>query len=295
MGKLTTLHINLIGVGTALVLALILFFVLIKPRNEQVETDRSALESTRSAGGTQQAVAGKQRELEETKQLVAQTQADWAINEAKYMPRNIRFGTTERLLSTYINEVIEWPTYFGGRLAAWYDAQRPAVSRLPGVEFPIPSFPTDPNAISQLQYIKFPQDRWQVQLEAKDFDSAMNHLERFNGMRQMGMPVIDSVALQGTSPNLYLTYTLALYIIPREAPPATDPRLTGTPGAAGGAGGGAAGGAPGGFGGAPMGPGGGPPGVSGAAGFGGASPGGGVPNRTTPSGISGPAARDKDG
>lgn len=288
MGKLTKLHINLIGAGTALVLALILFFVLIKPKNEKVETDRTALTQTQNAGGTDQAVATKKRELEETKQKVAQTQADWAINEAKYMPTRIRFGTTENLLNTYIQDVITWPTYFGERLSAWYDAQRPAVSRLPGVEFPIASFPTDPNAISQMTYVKFPQDRWQVQMEAKDFDSAMTHLERFNGMRQMGMPVIDSVALQGTSPNLYLTYTLALYIIPRQDPPQIDPRLTG----AAGAGGAPGGGAPGGFGGG--GPAGGmnigPPGVSGAAGFSGGPGGGGAPNRTTPSGISGPAA-----
>jgi hypothetical protein len=62
-------------------------------------------------------------------------------------------------------------------------------------------------------------------------------------MRGMGMPVIDNVALQGTSPNLTMSYNLALYIIPRNPPPQSDPRLTGQPTAAPAGGAGAAAGA----------------------------------------------------
>lgn len=244
MSRLTALHINLIGLGTGLVLALALYFALIKPKKEEVATTQAAAEQTRTSGGTPTMVKTKETELAKTKQDVAKTQADWAVNEVKYMPA-IGFGTTESLLDTYQNKIIKLPTYFGERLSAWYDAQRPEVARLPGVEFPIDAFPTDPNAISQLTALKFPKDRWQVQVEAKYFDAAMAHLSKFNDMRGLGMPVINNVALQGTSPSLVMSYDLALYIIPRQAPPPSDPRLTGQPtGAAGAAGagrGGAAG------------------------------------------------------
>lgn len=247
MGKLTALHINLIGAGAALVLALILFFVLIKPKNEEVEKTKGEVTSTQSSGGTPDQVKGQERELADTKLKVAKTQADWAVNEAQYMPNIITFGTTPDLLHTYEHRVITWPEIFGTKLASWYDAQRDeGVARLPGVEFPIDSFPTDPNAISQLTYLKFPRDRWQVQMEAKNFDAAMAHLAKFNSMHQLGMPVINNVALQGTSPSLIMTYDLALYIIPRQPPPQGDPRLSGQAGAGGAQGGGGSpgGGAP---------------------------------------------------
>ncbi|MCS6776460.1 MAG: hypothetical protein RMJ43_12260 [Chloroherpetonaceae bacterium] len=275
MQRLTMLHINLIGVGTAIVLAIALYFALIKPKNEELEQTRASVEQTRSAGGTQQQVSTKQRELEQTKQQVAKTKAEWAVNEVKYMPPPsvLDFGTQDDLLLTYQNKIIKLPAYFGERLSAWYDAQRPLISRLPGVEFPIDAFPTDPNAISQLTSLKFPRDRWQVVVSAKYFDAAMEHLRRFNDMRGLGMPVINNVALQGNSPDLLVSYDLALYVIPREAPPPSDPRLTGRPGTA------TAPGAAGAMGGAPgmptMMPGGGLPGAPTMPGGGPASYGGG--------------------
>ncbi len=287
MSKLTSLHINLIGVGAALVLSLILYFFLIKPKNEEVESTKTSAAGTQGAGGTAEKVKEQKNILAKTKVDVAKTQADWAVNEEKYMPR-IGFGTKDELLPTYENKIINLPTYFGEHLAAWYDAQRDEhVSRLPGVEFPIESFPTDPNAISQLTSLKFPmRDKWRVDMEAKDFDAAMAHLARFNNMRGLGMPVINNVTLQGTSPNLLLSYDLALYIIPRKAPPPSDPALMGAGGGATGGFGGGGFGGPGA--GGPMSFSGGPGGL-GAPQAAGLSSGVGAPNRTTPSGIASPA------
>ena len=42
-------------------------------------------------------------------------------------------------------------------------------------------------------------------------------------MRGFGMPVVDNVELQGQSPDLTMTYDMALYIIPPANPPAPDP------------------------------------------------------------------------
>ena len=72
-----------------------------------------------------------------------------------------------------------------------------------------------------------------MNIQARSFDAAMAHLRRFNDMSRHGMPVIDNVSLAGQSPNLQMTYTLALYIIPAHAPPPSDPFLTQPGGGAG--------------------------------------------------------------
>jgi hypothetical protein len=100
----------------------------------------------------------------------------------------------------------------------------------------VPSLATEPNGIASLTSITFPSPKspWKVSLICQTFDDAMAHLRRFNGMMGHGMPVVDAVTLSGHSPELILSYNLALYIIPGQAPPPVDTRI----GAGGGSGGG---------------------------------------------------------
>ena len=108
---------------------------------------------------------------------------------------------------------------------------------VPLTGFPIESFSSDPNDVSQLKAIAFPQTKpWEVEVSAKNFDAAISHLRRFNTIQHHGMPVIDKVALSGQSPDLRVKYTLQMFVIPPSAPPAADPKISG--GAAGSGGGG---------------------------------------------------------
>lgn len=241
LSRLTLLHINLIGAGTALVLALILFFAVVKPKAEQVDTVKVAADAQEKAGGTDQGVKGKQTELNKTQQEAAKTAADWEVNNRYYMPTLDLNGD---LLEVYQNKLIRIPTEVGRFVANWYDGQRNlGVARLPGVDFPVEPFPTDPNYISTIQYLKFPQGNpWVVNIEAKDFNAAMAHLRRFNSMQHHGMPVINDVTLAGQSPNLTLSYELALYVIPSKPMPSEDPIIKGGAAAAGGMRGGMPGG-----------------------------------------------------
>jgi hypothetical protein len=239
--KLTLAHIHIIGVVSVLVLAAILFFALIKPKNEEIETRKGEVAAlvAEGAGGTQDQVERKQRELKKTEEEAKLTQARWDVNQEKYMVNEqINFGTTETLPITYYDYIRTLPERFGRWVAAWYDAQRDrGISRMPGVEFPIAAFTPDPNVIPTITSLRFPQQgAWPVQLECKTFDAAMEHLTKFNNMRKHGMPVVDGVALQGHSPNLIMSYNLALYVIPKPKAPAPDPRISTTPPAAAGAG-----------------------------------------------------------
>jgi hypothetical protein len=283
MKKLTWVHINIIGFVVCAVLALGLYFGLIKPGKDKVEETNKAAESVETNGGTQQAVSQKETELKRTKEESAKTEAAWLVNARRYMPQ-LNYGSKVDIVKAYYDGTYitpsgrayglpDVPRVFGQWITEWYDAQKnQGITR--NTSFPIPAFPADPNSLGDLASLTFPSSggSWPVTVTARSFDEAMTHLERFNNMGGHGMPVVDNVALRGQSPFLEMTYNLAMYIIPNTEPPLKDPRVGGT----GGTGGGGMGGMmPGGgrmppMGGAPMGtPGGSMGGMSGGSGGGG--------------------------
>jgi hypothetical protein len=261
MSKLTLLHINIIGIVSTLLFALIFFFVLVKPKQDDVATTNASYQSTVSAHGTSEDVAKHKKDLEKTKKDAAQTEVEWTKQASYYMPKLPYTATSDPLQVYFFTPVgnqkfgiRDLPTVYGRWLTAWYDAQRDSgIARMPGTEFPIDAFSTDPNAISSItNHLTFPKDGspWVVNLDCKSFDDAMAHLRRFNTMQWHGMPVVNNVALSGQSPHLNLAYTLALYIIPANPAPPADPRL-GSKVSGGGAGGAGMMGMPGGPGGYP--------------------------------------------
>jgi hypothetical protein len=251
MSKLTLLHINIIGIVTTLLLAIILFFVLVKPKQDDIATTQASLKSTIDAHGTPEDVAQHKKDLEKTKKDAAFQQAEWAKQAQYYMPALPYTDKSDPMQAYFFQPVgtkgnqrygfRDLPTVYGRWLTAWYDAQRNSgVARQPGTEFPIDAFPPDPNYIATIDHLTFPKDGtpWPVNLDCKSFDDAMAHLRRFNTMQKHGMPVVNNVALSGQSPHLNLSYTLALYIIPATAAPPADPRINGAKtGAAAGMGG----------------------------------------------------------
>lgn len=249
LNRLLWWHWLLIGFGASLILGLILFFMLIKPKNEDIATTTQNVKSTQDAGGTPEQVAAKKRELDKAKKDTIRINQDWKVQSAVYMP-NIDFG--KDVLPGYEGNlqnqgvyrenghaygVKDLPTVWGTWVTAWYASQwRDGITNL--TSFPIDSFSSDPNDVAKLQSLQFPLDKpWEVEVVAKNFDSAMAHLRKFNKMQRHGMPVIDRVSLAGNSPNLHLTYDLRMYVIPPTAPPPADPKITSTT-AAGGSGGG---------------------------------------------------------
>jgi hypothetical protein len=247
MKKLTWIHINVIGAVFCLVLAVSLYFALIKPKKDETEKTRTETASIESSGGTQVAVSGKQTELKRTKETNQKNEAAWQVNARRYMPQ-LNFAKDVDTIYAYYNAtyigpngtrygLIDMPRIWGEWVTQWYDAQRNmGINRL-GTVFPIPAFPTDPNSLADMQQFAFPEagKPWQVMVRARSFDDAMAHLERFNTMGGHGMPVVNNVRLQGQSPDLMMSYDLAMYVIPGSAPPPRDGRVGGV--AAGGAGG----------------------------------------------------------
>ncbi len=242
--KLSALHVHIIGGVVFLLLGLILFFGMIKPKNQDTETAKAAASAAEGAGGTDSALSKAKKDLVSAKQDTVKINSDWSIYARKYMPN---YNLDKDPLVAYFGggkgqklSVNDIPAEEGTWITKWYDAQRSeGITRAEGVEFPIGPLATDPNGVASLTSITFPGGKqpWNVTLVCKSFDQAMAHIRRINGMTGHGMPVISEVALSGQSPELTLSYTLAMYVIPWTAPPAADTRIGA--GGGGGTGGGA--------------------------------------------------------
>lgn len=238
--KFTTLQIHLVGFFTSLIVLGLLFLLFVKPKQEQLQKVQAETKDIQTnQHGTQEEVSQHNTALKKAQSDQVKIKAEWQLASAEYMP-NIAWGTD--VLQTYQNVIVNLPRQWGTFVTSWYDVQRnQGIARVPGTEFPIASFPTEPNAaVASVRTITFPEGApWNVTVEAKSFDDLMAHLRRFNReMKHHGMPVIDNVSLSGQSPHLIGRYTLALYVIPSTPPPGADPRLGGAGAGAGGFGGG---------------------------------------------------------
>ncbi len=238
MGKLTALHINIIGAVVALILSVALFFLLIKPKNEQLQLTQAETEQTKSSGGTEAAWKKAQRDLKDTQIAAQKTEAAWSVNERRYMP-TLAFGQTKQPLNLFQNDAYvdpqgerfglrDIPRLWGVWLEGWYGAQQPGTKFILADDKPyigIPSYSPDPNAIAQLKALTFPETgkAWKIAVVSTTFNNAMAHLRKVNTMQQHGMPVVNNVVLAGHSPNLAMAYEMAIYVIPHSDPPAADP------------------------------------------------------------------------
>lgn len=277
MKKLTQVQIIAIGLVVAVVLFGAVYGALVKPAKDKTAELAASTKTTEDAGGTTTAVQGKERDLKKANEVAQKAEADWKVDSVRVMP-SLNFNANGELIDIYQTSAIsgnygikDIPTVWGTWLATWYDAQRSAGVTRETPVFAIPAYSTDPNKISELTNLTFPSagKPWDVAVTVKSFDQAMAHLRRFNAIEKRGMPVIDKVSIAGHAPNLRLTYTLALYVIPNSNPPALDPRIGAKAGGSGGGGGGFGGGAGGGMSGMMSGMS--PAGMGGSGGGGGAS------------------------
>lgn len=251
MNRLLWWHWLLIGVGSSLILFLILYFAMIRPKTLDAKTANDSAQATEDAGGTDQKIQDKEKELAREKLTTKKVNEAWMRESVVYMP-NIQFDKDplrayEKIQyngSLYANGKVygvkDLPTEWGKWITGWYASQaKDGVVALTG--FPIEAFSPDPNDVSHLNAIAFPQGKpWAVEVVAKNFDAAMAHLARFNYIKKHGMPVVNNVALSGQSPDLHVRYDLQFFVIPPTAPPPPDPKINATGAPAGGAGGGQA-------------------------------------------------------
>jgi hypothetical protein len=255
MSRLTLLHINIIGVVVALIVAGGLYFTMIT----------GAIDERTKAQASYQGVEDRANKFDTNKRDLAsataekaKAEAEYKVYEAQYMPR---IGYTADRMTTMMrvfwpNNGKSWPERFRRTLFAYMNAER----KRTGVVWLNPEVVTlgpygpDPNAIQLGPVLTY---TYPMQVRARSMAAINAHLRNWPTIRNAGTPVVSGLTVAGNSPNLTANYTLQLTIIVHEPMPPTDPKV-----------GGSASGGGGGFGGGgPMGRGGGGPGL-GVSGFG---------------------------
>lgn len=260
MSRLTLLHINIIGVVVALIVAGGLYFTIITGAQEE---RKKAEESFHGVEGRAAKYDTAKKALAKAQQDQAQAKADYARFEAQYMPI---LGYTGDRMTTMMrvfwpNGGKSWPERFRRTLFTYMNAER----KRTGVTWLNPEVVTlgpygpDPNAISYGPVLTY---SYPMQVRAKSMAALNAHLRNWPSIKSAGVPVVSGLQVQGNSPNLTATYNLALTIIVRDTIPPADTRVGGSGSGSGGGGGGGfgtpggpRGGGPGGFS-APMGGGG---------------------------------------
>ncbi len=290
MSRLTLLHINIIGVVVAIIVAVGMYYVLITPARDQI----AAAEKDQGEVFAQaDQLPGNKKKRDDAIKAKQQAEADYGRFESQYMPvigyQPTRMQTMIRTF--WPNRGRSWPERFI-RTFRGHMSRESKLNRItwlnPGV-LQLGPYGPDPNAINAgmgqgdglgesgaLHYA------FQMQVRAPSLGALMRHVRDWNTVRGMGVPVVEGLSVTGNSPNLEATYTVALTIIVHETFPKPDPRVGGAASSSGG--GGAMGmrgpmgmGGPMGMSGPPMGMSGGPMGMAGPMSMGGAPmpPGGG--------------------
>src|SRR6266496_549288 len=83
MSKLTLLHINIIGAVLVIIVGVALYFTVISNANQQIATNQAAYNGVHDRASKLQ---GNLTALKKANQEKAQTEADYAIYQASYMP-----------------------------------------------------------------------------------------------------------------------------------------------------------------------------------------------------------------
>src|SRR5438046_1720310 len=86
MNRLLWWHWLLIGFGASLILFLILFFAVVRPKMEETTRVKGEADGIEQAGGTPEKVTQKQREWENAKKETVRINQEWKVQSAAYMP-----------------------------------------------------------------------------------------------------------------------------------------------------------------------------------------------------------------
>lgn len=251
MGKLTLLHINIIGAVVAIIVALGIWFTLVTGAQDDRQKAQAAFKLVEDRAAKSTAAAGALKKAQQDK-LIAE--ADWrrfdaifntTVGYKRYTGPEARVRMMRDLF--WPNGGKSWPERYRRTIANYMAAER----KRNGIVWANPMviamapFGPNPNTIEAA-----PGDKlgpvlhysYDMQVAGASLGSLVNHIKGWPKITAAGVPVVDSVQIAGNSPNLTMTYHLTFTLILRDsdvkAIPPEDPRVGGEPGGGGGAGGG---------------------------------------------------------
>ncbi|MDO8684273.1 MAG: hypothetical protein Q7N50_12415 [Armatimonadota bacterium] len=200
MNKIKRLHVIIIGSVACAIVGVGMFFLLIKPINQEIKTVDDQLQASQAVGVR---LDSANRGLADAISQVSMAQSKLARYEATKMP-NLSFAQRDTGMIDLWREQSE---VLGPILQRW--GYRGGVSLASSIA--VPPAPTNPNAIDT-SLIRIPIGHIEV---VGDFRSILSHIRAWNTCPRLVQ--IDKPSLSGADSNLKASYDVTVYIFPKGA------------------------------------------------------------------------------
>jgi hypothetical protein len=236
MGKITQWQVWIIGVVLAIISAVIIYFMLMKPVIENTQAQTAKAETDEAEAAKRPQYEKKLRDANATK---AKAERDWRVYDQRYMP-DVDVRDRIRAMKQLWQEQIK---VLGPKVEKFLYADKKV--RVAQASLQLAPPPTDPNTVATQKAITYDFGNITVVGTFKDI---MAHVSRWNKFERLALA--DGLTLSGNSPNLTGTYNLRVFVFLHGTDNVGPEVPAAAAGQAGGFGGGGFGG-PGGFSGPP--------------------------------------------
>ena len=252
MGKLTTLHINIIGLVAALIVAGGLYYTMITGAQDERQKAEASEKAVSDRAAKLKTALGNLKSAEKARDLAI---ASYTVYEKQYMPvvNYNQDRVVNMMRDFWPNNGKSWPERFRRTVNAHMsrESKRNGVVWLNPGDLVLGPYGPNPNTIDAGKpgeelgpVLHFDMT---VQIRASSIRAIEQHVKNWPSIRGAGVPVVTNLRITGNSPDLEAVYNLTLTIILRDTDkiPAKNPRISGSSGSGGGGGrGGFGGGAP---------------------------------------------------
>lgn len=204
MKKLRKLHVLIIGVLVSIIVAVGMYFVVIKPAIKTRDDNKAQLESNIASGGTDENVRIQKEDVVKAEQEVASEQ----LALEKYMKEKMPNISLQDRATGMLALWQEQSETLGPLLVSWI--KRSGVRLASQITIPAP--PANPNAITYDEVTPIRIDLGRIRVEGS-YQQILKHLRKWNQCNRLVM--IDLPALSGESPNLACEYNLTVFLFPR--------------------------------------------------------------------------------
>lgn len=197
MSKLRKIHVVIIGCAACALVIAGLFFLVIKPTNEDIAKVEADLQKATEIANR---LSADQRKLAQVKEDYNKQLTGYSQFMRAKMPA-ITFADRPQGMIALWKEQAE---VLGPMLESW--PEKTGVQLLSSVK--VPAAPTDPNAINTT-LVQLDIGAFQVQ---GDFYTILRHVRRWKDFNRLVL--LSPISISGQSPNMTAQYNVTVFLVP---------------------------------------------------------------------------------
>jgi hypothetical protein len=206
MGKLKAIHWFFIWILVDVIVAVGLFFVLIKPKNEEIVTKQGELTAAQEKADTLPKLIADKKKAEQDREMYNRS---WVVYQAQYFPD--KYPLADRYVAM-IDMWREMEHILAERIRAHIERQ--PVTLLSAIK--IGAAPIDPNQTPATKESPITTQIGDL-LVVGTYENILKYLNSWNKFDRLA--TINSVTLSGVSPRVACQISLTIYQFPKPLPP----------------------------------------------------------------------------